>query len=124
MGVLALILVVQVVNAAKYTMVVNVKDGTNIMGLNPTSEKLDFGDLSRNNGMVRYITLKNSGSVPSYVLIWKSGEISDLVKSDSNEFLLKPGEEKKLSFEIQVPPSAETKKYAGWVWIFRVPKII
>ncbi len=105
--VVALIVVVaavQVVNAAKYKMVVNVKDGQNIMGVNPLADKLDFGDLSRNNGMTRYVSLKSSGSIKTYISVLKFGGISDLVKLDRNNFMLKPGEEAKLAFTIQIPP--------------------
>ena len=122
--VIALFVIVQIVNAAKYKMVVNVVEGENVMGVNPLADKLDFGDLSRNNGMTRYVTMKSSGGISTYVLVWKMGEISELVKVDKNSFVLKPGEEVKISFEIQIPPSAEVKKYSGRIWIFRLPKII
>ena len=123
-AIIVLIVVVQVVTAAKYKMVVNVVEGENIMGINPLADKLDFGDLSRNNGMTRYVTMKSSGSISTYVIVWKFGGITDLVKLSKNLFTLKPGEEVKLAFEIQIPPSAEIKQYSGWVWIFRLPKII
>lgn len=124
-GAVALLFIaIQFINAAKYTMVVNVKDGQNIMGVNPLADNLDFGDLSRENGMTRYITLKNGGSALTYISIWTFGEISDLVKVDPGSFTLKPGEEKKVVFQISIPISAETRRYSGWVWIFRLPKII
>ena len=121
-AIIVLIVVVQVVNAAKYKMVVNVVEGENIMGINPLAERLDFGDLSRNNGMTRYVTFKSSGGTPVYIAGFKFGEISDLVKIDKNFFTLKPGEEVRMAFEIKIPPSAETRQYSGWVWIFRIPK--
>jgi hypothetical protein len=121
--IIALFLIIQIVNAAKYKMVVNVVEGENVMGVNPLADKLDFGDLSRNNGMTRYVTMKSGGGISTYVLVWRMGEISDLIKVDKNAFVLKPGEEVKLSFEIQIPPSAEIKKYSGRVWIFRLPKL-
>lgn len=124
-GVLVFILIItEFVNAAKYTMVVNVKDGENIMGVNPLADNLDFGDLSRENGMTRYVTMKNNGGGATYVSVWTFGEISELVKVDNGSFTLKPGEEKKIAFEISIPVSAQTKQYKGWVWIFRLPKII
>jgi len=123
-AIIVLVLVVQIVNAAKYRMVVNVVEGENIMGINPLADKLDFGDLSRNNGMTRYVTMKSGGGISTYVVVWKAGEISDLIKVNKNFFTLTPGEEVKLSFEINIPPSAEFKKYSGWVWIFRLPKVI
>lgn len=124
-GILALLIVItEVVNASKYSMLVNVKDGENIMGINPLADNLDFGDLSRNNGMTRYVTFKNGGGASVYIAALKFGEISDLVKIDKNYFTLQPGEETKLSFEISVPPSAQTKNYTGSVWIFRLPKVL
>ena len=123
-AVLTLLIVVQFVNAAKYKMVVNVVEGENVMGVNPLADKLDFGDLSRNNGMTRYVTFKSSGGIPVYIMAFQLGEISDLVKMDKNFFTLNPGEEVKMAFEIKIPPSAEIKQYSGWVWIFRLPKVI
>jgi len=122
-AIITLVIVIQIVNAAKYKMVVNVVEGENIMGINPLADKLDFGDLSRDNGMTRYITLKSGGGTPTYIMIWKFGEIADLVKVNKNYFILNPGEEIKLAFEINIPPSAEFKKYSGWTIIFRLPKV-
>lgn len=123
-AVILLIVVVQIVNAAKYRMIVNVVEGENVMGINPLADKLDFGDLSRNNGMTRYVTLKSGGGMATYIFVLKFGEISDLVKVDKSSFVLKGGEEAKIAFEISIPPSAPVKKYSGWTIIFRLPKII
>ncbi len=120
--IVALCVIIQLVNAAKYKMVINVVEGENIMGINPLADKLDFGDLSRNNGMTRYVTMKSAGGISTYVVVWKFGEIADLVKLNKNNFVLKPGEEIKLAFEINIPPSAPIKKYSGWTVIFRIPK--
>ena len=124
LAIILLVFVVQIVNAAKYKMVVNVVEGENIMGINPLADKLDFGDLSRNNGMTRYVTLKSGGGIATYILVLKLGEISDLVKVNQSYFTLNPGEEVKLAFEISIPPSAETRQYSGWTVIFRLPKIL
>jgi len=121
--VILLIILVQIVNAAKYKMIVNVVEGENVMGINPSGDRLDFGDLSRNNGMTRYVTLKSEGNMATYIAVLKFGGISDLVKIDDSRFVLKGGEEKRIGFEIQIPPSAEIKKYSGWTIIFRVPKL-
>jgi len=123
-GILALLIIIQIINAAKYSMVVNVVEGENIMGINPLAEMLDFGDLSRENGMTRFVTFKSSGGTPVYIAAFQFGEISDLVKIDKNFFTLNPSEEAKMAFEIKIPPSAEVRQYSGWVWIFRIPKII
>jgi hypothetical protein len=120
--ILVALVAIQIINATKYKIVVNVVEGENIMGINPLADKLDFGDLSRNNGMTRYVTLKSGGNLSTYIVVWKFGEISHLVKLNKNFFTLEPGEEVKLAFEINIPPSAEIKKYSGGVWIFRLPK--
>ncbi|OGM09338.1 hypothetical protein A2Z67_04005 [Candidatus Woesebacteria bacterium RBG_13_36_22] len=119
--IIAIVIIVQIINASKYKMVVNVVEGENVMGVNPLTESLDFGDLSRNNGMTRYVSMENNGKLSSFVVVWKFGAISSLINLDKNFFTLKSGEENKLSFEIKIPPSAETKQYKGWVWIFRLP---
>ena len=85
---------------------------------------LDFGDLSRGNGMTRYVTLNNGGRFSINVFVWKFGEVADLVKVSKSSFTLKPSEDYKLAFDISIPVSAETKIYSGRVWIFRIPKII
>ena len=123
-GILILLVVIQIVNAAKYSMVVNVVEGENIMGINPLADRLDFGDLSRENGMTRYVTFKSSGGTSVYIMAFKFGEIAELIKIDRNFFTLNSGEEVKMSFKIKIPPSAEIRQYSGWVWIFRIPKII
>lgn len=122
-AIIALLIVIQIVNAAKYKMVVDVVEGENVMGVNPLADKLDFGDLSRNNGMTRYVTMKSGGGISTYIIVWKFGEIGELVKLNKNYFVLEPGEEVKLAFEINVPPSAEIKQYSGWTMIFRLPKL-
>lgn len=121
--IIALLVIIQVVNAAKYKMVVNVVEGENIMGINPLADKLDFGDLSRNNGMTRYVTMKSEGEISTYVVVWKLGGIADLVKLNKNYFTLEPGEEVQLAFEINIPPSAPIEHYSGWTIIFRLPKL-
>ena len=121
-GIVVLLSVVQIINASKYDMVVNVVEGENVIGVNPLTERLDFGDLSRNGRLARQVSVKNGGGIDSYVIVWKRGELSDLVRVDPNFFIVKPGEEKKISFEAYVPPSAETRKYEGKVWVFRLPK--
>jgi len=73
--------------------------------------------------MTRYVTLTSGGETSTYIMVWKIGEISDLIKLNKNYFTLNPGEEVKLSFEINIPPSAEIQKYSGWTIIFRLPKI-
>ena len=123
-AVVAVFVVVQVINAAKYEMVVNVVEGENVVGLNPTDVRLDFGDLSRNNRLTRQVSVANGGGIDTFVMAFKFGAIADLVRQDKNFFVVKPKEEAMISLEVRVPPSAETRKYEGTLWVFRLPKPI
>lgn len=116
-------LAVQIMAAERYSMQINVKAEENVMGVNPLTESLDFGDLSRNLGATRIVTIKNNSQSDKYILVWLRGEIASLVKVNKNNFTLKPGEEVKLEFALQVPPSAQVKLYKGTAMIFRWPKI-
>lgn len=125
-GVLILVVIfviVQFTNASKYKMTVMVVEGENVLGVNPTTEKLDFGDLSRNNGMIRRINIVNGGSLKTRVIVFKFGEVSELIKLNKNFFVLNPGDKFELTFDINIPASAEFREYKGNVWIFRLPKI-
>jgi len=121
--VVLVLIVVQFLNASYYKIFVNVVEGENVMGINPLADNLDFGDLSRNNAMTRYVTLQSGGRMPSYIIIWKFGSISPLVKIDKNYFTLTPDQEIKVSFNVNIPPSAEVKKYSGKVIVFKLPKV-
>lgn len=116
-------LAVQVMAAERYQMQVSIREEENVMGVNPLGESLDFGDLSRNLGATRFVTLKNDSNKDRYIMVWKRGEIADMVVVSKSNFTLQSGEEEKLEFTIQVPPSAEIKVYKGKVMIFKWPKI-
>ncbi len=122
--IVAIFVVVQFINASKYEMTVNVVEGENVLGLNPTTERLDFGDLSRNNGIARQVSIENGGGMDIFVFAFKFGELASLVKLDRNFFVLESGQDVQLSLEVFIPPSAEVRKYDGKIWIFRLPKPI
>lgn len=123
-AVLIFVLVVQVVVADKYKALVQVVEGENVMGVNPLAEKLDFGDLSRETSAIRYVSLENNGNFSIYVMVLKFGGIADLIKLSRNNFTLESGEKERLEFQIFIPVSAENKYYSGWVWIFKLPKVL
>ncbi|MDO8559603.1 MAG: hypothetical protein Q7S23_01005 [bacterium] len=110
--------------AERYQAVVQVVEGTDKVGVNPTAERLDFGDLSRDTGASRFINLKNPGKMPKTIWVVKSGELAELMKVDRPaKFTLRPGEEVKLEFNVRIPSSAQYRKYSGRVMIFKWPKV-
>lgn len=115
-------LAIQYVNAAKYQALVQVINEDRI-GVNPTGDALDFGDLPRNKSAIRTVDLKSSGNTASFIMVWKFGAISDLVKLDKNYFTLQPHASDKLQFSVYVPDSANYQYYKGKVIIFQIPKI-
>lgn len=120
--IIAVIAAVQYVNAAKYQAQVQVINEDRI-GVNPTGERLDFGDLPRDKSAVRTVILQSKGNTGAYVMVWKFGAISDLMKVSKNYFTLKPHTTEKLEFSTYVPNSAEFKYYKGRVIIFQIPKV-
>ena len=113
---------VQYLNAAKYQALVQVIKEDKI-GVNPTGDALDFGDLPHDKDAIRTVTLESKGNTASFIMVWKFGDISDLVKVDKNYFTLSPHSTQKLEFTVHVPNSAEVRYYSGKVVIFQIPKI-
>ena len=123
MVLIVLIVVVQIGIADKYRVQVLVIAGEKKIGVNPTTERLDFGDLSGDTSATRMVTLK-AGGLDTFVHVTKFGGVADLIKVSENNFIMKKGDEKKLEFAMYMPASAPTgSKYTGWVWIFKIPKI-
>ncbi|HLC90129.1 MAG TPA: hypothetical protein VJG65_04155 [Patescibacteria group bacterium] len=132
--IIALIIVwlfaVQIMAADRYQAVVKVAGGENQLGINPLSDKLDFGELSRDNGASRFVTLSAKGECrfclsggEKFIMIWQFGEISDLIKISKNNFVLKPNEDQRIEFSLYVPVSAQEREYRGQVWVFKLPKL-
>jgi hypothetical protein len=116
-----IVLIAQLINADKYKAVVRVVEEKGQIGVNPTTEKLDFGDLAKNASMVRYINVNNGGKYKVSVLVLKFGGISDLVKVQDSRFIIAGGETKRIRFEMFMPPSADKDYYNGWVVVFKIP---
>ncbi len=109
-------------DANKYQATVRVIEGEGRVGINPTTELLDFGDLSRGTSAVRRVNIANRTNIPMYILVVRLGSITDLVDLNKNNFILSPGQETKLEFTSYIPASAEIGKiYNGRVFIFRIP---
>lgn len=115
---------VQLMAAERYSAVVNVVEGVDKVGVNPTADRLDFGDLSRDTGASRFVTLQNNGKVSKQIWIVKTGGIAELMKIDKGSwFALKPGEQAKIEFNVKIPSSAPYEKFQGNVIIFKWPKV-
>src|SRR2546423_1195833 len=104
--IIGIILAVQYFNAAKYSALVQVIKEDKI-GVNPTGEALDFGDLPHDKSAIRTVTLESKGNMASFIMIWKFGQIADLLKVSENNFTLQAHSTKKLEFSLYVPNSAE-----------------
>lgn len=109
-------------DANKYSAQVKVVGGEGKVGVNPTTASLDFGDLSKGTSLTRTVALNNGTNISMYVMIFKMGDISDLIKINKNNFKLKGRTEEKIEFSMFVPASATVDKiYTGRIFIFKIP---
>ncbi|PIR88856.1 MAG: hypothetical protein COU07_04165 [Candidatus Harrisonbacteria bacterium CG10_big_fil_rev_8_21_14_0_10_40_38] len=109
-------------DANKYKAFVHVVDGKSVIGVNPTSEALDFGDLAKGTSAVRRVDIKNGTAIPMWVSVIKTGDLGELVSVDKKSFVLKSGDEEKVEFSIYIPASASIDSiYKGRVYVFKVP---
>lgn len=111
-------------DANKYRAQVHVIEGEGKVGINPTTESLDFGDLSKGTSAVRTVTIKNGTPIPMFIAVFKVGSIADLIDLNKNYFSLSPHSEAKIEFTVFMPASGEVgKTYTGRVFLFKVPGI-
>lgn len=117
---LLLTLTVEVVYAQKYRAQVQVsaKEG---VGVNPTTENLDFGDMAGGTRQTRFLALENEDGRSAYVLVWVLGDISELAEIDDSSFVLEGGESKRVTLLVSVPESAPKRTFDGTVFVFRLP---
>lgn len=112
------------IDANKYKAMVRVIEGEGKVGINPTDQALDFGDLSRGTSAVRKVTLENNSFLPIKVVTWRRGAIADLMDIDKSSFRLEKGAKETIEFTTYIPASAEIGKiYQGKVVIFRIPTL-
>lgn len=123
LAVLFWLALVQYLAADKYDVMVRVKSEDSATGVNPTGEKLDYGDIPKGSSMIRSITVENGGNMDVYIGIIKYGGIAELIDEEDNGFVLAGGEKKNVEFLLDVPISASEKEYKGKVLIFKLPKI-
>ena len=115
--------IVQYMAADKYEAVVKVMEKGGKIGVNPMTERLDYGDLPKGNASTRFVTIENNGKMGIYVAVVKYGGIAELIKISRNNFILDPEEKEKLEFLLEMPISANKEEYKGKVVIFKLPKL-
>lgn len=109
-------------DANKYRALVRVVAGEGRIGVNPTDEALDFGDLSRGASAVRRVAIENGLPLSLYVFAVRTGSIRTLIKLDKNYFKLPPRSSDKIEFSVYMPASAEIDRvYDGRVYLFKIP---
>ena len=111
-----------VLDANKYQATVHVIEDQGRVGVNPTTERLDFGDLSPGTSAVRRVELANGTFMPMYVVIVETGRISELMDIEDAAFRLAPGETRSIEFLTYMPASAEIDSTMnGRVYVFKIP---
>ena len=122
-GILAFLFVFYVVlDANKYRATVRVIAGEGRVGVNPTTELLDFGDLSPGTAAIRRVSIENRTWVPMYVAVIRYGAINQLMELDKNNFVVPAGASDKIEFRTYMPASAsEGQVLEGRVYLFKIP---
>src|SRR3990167_11097637 len=111
-----------ILDANKYSAQVLVIEGEGRVGVNPTTERLDFGDLSRGTSAIRRVDIENQTPVGMWIAVVRVGKISELMDLNKNYFVLAPKTADRIELTVYMPASAEIgAKYTGRVFIFRVP---
>ena len=115
---------IQYISADKYEAVVNVLEQNEKVGINPTSDRLDYGDLPKGKRLSRSIVIENNGNINIYVIVLKTGSISEIIKISRNNFVLNSGDKEKIELPLELPISADKNKYDGRIIIFKIPKLL
>ena len=97
-----------------YVMDVKVTDD-GIMGFNIDPDGLHFGSMSAGSGGARKLTI-NHVEEEVIVRVIKKGKISKWV-SNTDNFIMKKGEEQTLTFSVSIPKNTPVGFYTGEVTI-------
>lgn len=116
--------IAQYIMADKYDAKVNVLEENEKIGVNPNGDSLDFGDLPKGKRLSRAVVIENNGSMRAYVIVIKTGSISELIDIDNGNFILDPASERRIEFMLDLPISADKNNYEGTVIIFKIPKLL
>ncbi len=86
----------------------------NRTGIDVDTEKLTFGMITpAGSSCTRYVFVSNKKDYPLRAYINFYGSFAEWVSVSENYFVLKPGEEKKLSFSASAPEDAAHGNYTG-----------
>ena len=87
------------------------------IGLAKNNTALILGGIKRNGLSTKEINLLNNYGQDVFVEIQMEGNISDFIYISENDFILKSGESKNLSFSSISDKDSEYGKYNGYVYI-------
>ncbi len=111
-----------VLDANKYKAMVHIIEGAGRVGVNPTSESLDFGDISLGMSATRKVDITNQTVMPVRVLVWTTGDIEDLMNVSDKNFRVGAHSDAEIEFSTYIPASAAVDRdYEGRVYIFKIP---
>ncbi|MDD5086662.1 MAG: hypothetical protein PHV16_02825 [Candidatus Nanoarchaeia archaeon] len=82
-------------------------------GFDAGTDTITFGMITKDGSCRRDITLSNKKNYIINVKIQKSGNISSFVLISDDDFVLNPGEEKKVYFTASSTPETEYGEYTG-----------
>jgi len=85
----------------------------NRTGFDVDTEKLTFGMIMPTSSSTREVLISNKKDCPLKAYINFYGSFAEWVSVSENYFVLKPGEEKKLSFSATAPRNAAYGNYTG-----------
>ncbi|TSC64099.1 MAG: hypothetical protein G01um1014106_271 [Parcubacteria group bacterium Gr01-1014_106] len=109
-------------DANKYRATVRVIEGRGRIGVNPTTESLDFGDLSPGTSAVREVRIENRTAIPMFIAVIRMGAITDLMKLEQNFYVLPGKSDTTLTFRTYMPASAPVDRiFNGRVYLFKIP---
>jgi hypothetical protein len=109
-------------DANKYRATVLVIEGEGRVGVNPTTEALDFGDLSPGTSGIRRVEVANNTPIPMYIVSVELGSISDLMSVDKNFYTLPARTTERFEYSVYMPASAPVgDRLDGKVWLFKIP---
>lgn len=109
-------------DANKYRATVLTIEGEGRVGVNPTTEALDFGDLSPGTSAIRKVTIENGIGLPIYVVVARFGSITDLLTLNKNFFSVPAGGSDQIEMTVYMPASAPIgERLEARVFLFKIP---